>query len=195
MNNNITATDPLKYGFLIQPSVKLHRRWFIEMAKLLGIKVEYSYPIQGYHLGEFIVSTDTLSTGDGINWTQYAEVDAGYSKPITINCIFEQHPDQQTLKKVGWVSELQENSSIIHVQYDLEKLQQGCLFNIPSGLDDGVNRLFRVVRITNSIVYPASMMCEIVPEYYDKYIPDINTHKNNSNMNVLNDEEFYHTWN
>jgi hypothetical protein len=39
------------------------------------------------------------------------------------------------------------------------------------------------------------MMCEIVPEYYDKYIPDINTHKNNSNMNVLNDEELYHTWN
>lgn len=110
---SITATDTPKYGLLLQPSIKLHRRWFIEMAKLLGIKVEYMYPIKDY---------DGKKPIDGINWTTYAEIHAAYSTPVTINCIFQEHPDQQTLRKIGWMSELQENSSIIHVQYDLEKL-------------------------------------------------------------------------
>ena len=93
------------------------------------------------------------------------------------------------------MSELQESSSIIHVQYDLDNIQQGCLFEIPSGLDYGENRFFRVVRLSTGIVYPASITCEIVPEYYDTYKPDINTHQFNSNTNVLNDEEYFHTWN
>ena len=70
---------------------------------------------------------------------------------------------------MGWMSELQDNSSIIHVDYDLPKLQQGSLFIIPSGLDHGKARIFRVVKMTPSMVYPASITCEIVPEYIDSF--------------------------
>lgn len=89
---------------------------------------------------------------------------------------------------MGWVSELQENSSLIHVRYDLDNLQQGCIFKIPSGIDTGEWRIFRVVKITNSIVYPASVVCEIVPEYYDTYDEGLSDHRNYE-FTLLNEEE------
>ena len=49
------------------------------------------------------------------------------------------------------MAELQENSSIIHVPYDLHKLEVGALFEVPSGLDDAKPRLFRVISMQNRI--------------------------------------------
>lgn len=140
-----------KYGTLLTPDIRMHRQYFREMVKLIGIRVLYRAPI----------SNDS-------KYTSYAEMDTQYHKPILVGCIFDEHPTQRTLKKMGWVSELNENSSFIHVDYDLP-LQQGGLFIIPSGLDKGKGRLFRIVRMSNSIVYPASITCEIVPEYIDDF--------------------------
>ena len=39
-------------------------------------------------------------------WTTYGEIDSNYEPPRLIGCIFDEHPTQQTLKKMGWVSEL-----------------------------------------------------------------------------------------
>ena len=103
------------------------------------------------------------------HYTTYAEIESNYYEPILTGCIFDEHPTQQTMRKIGWVSELQEGASIIHVAYDLPKLQQGALFIIPSGIDNAVGRVFRVVKLSNGIVYPASMTCEIVPEYTNQY--------------------------
>jgi hypothetical protein len=66
---------------------------------------------------------------------------------------------------MGWVAELQEGSSIIHVPYDLPNLQVGAIFNIPSGLDNGEGRNFRVISMQNIMIYPASIACEIALEY------------------------------
>ena len=140
-----------KYGQLLTPDIRIHRQYFREMVKLLGIRVLYRAPKIGK------------------TYTTYREIDANYEDPILIGCIFDEHPSQQTLRKMGWVSELNENSSFIHVDYDLPNLQQGALFIIPSGLDNGKGRLFRVVKMVNEIVYPSSMTCEIVPEYEDDF--------------------------
>ena len=82
--------------------------------------------------------------------------------------IFTDHPDQKTLKKIGWVAELQEDASLIHVPYDLKGLQKGALFYIPSGIDNSAFKLFRVESLSNIMVYPASITCEVVPEFEDK---------------------------
>ncbi len=140
-----------KYGELLTPDIRMHRQYFREMVKLLGIRVLYRAP------------KDCES-----KYTTYAEMDASYHKPILIGCIFDEHPTQRTLKKMGWISELNENSSFIHVDYDLP-LQQGGLFIVPSGLDKGKGRLFRIVRMSTGIIYPASVTCEIVPEYIDDF--------------------------
>lgn len=159
-----------KYGVLLNKDAKLHRQYFTEMCKLIGINVLYFAPKPDKH------------------YTSYAEIKSNYYQPVVVGCIFDEHPTQQTLKKMGWVSELQPNSSIIHVRYDLQELQQGALFAVPSGLDDGKARLFRVVRLTNSIVYPASISCEIVPEYEDTFSNDAFDHSTDS-FNLLNREE------
>lgn len=140
------------------------------MTALLGINVVYRAPRPDKH------------------YTTYSEIKSNYYDPILVGVIFDEHPTQQTLKKMGWISELQESASIIHVPYDLPKLQQGALFIIPSGIDQATGRLFRVSKLTNGIIYPASMTCEIVPEYE-------NTYQNNqmdftkTDFNLLNNEE------
>lgn len=160
-----------KYGILLTPDIKLQRNYFKEMVKLLGINVIYR------------------AVKPGKKYTNYAEIDANYEQPLLEGCIFNEHPDQQTLKKIGWVSELQQNASIIHVRYDLPNLEQGALFIVPSGLDTAKGRLFRVVKITNIMVYPASIACEIVPEYENTYEPSLNDFTDSS-FNLLNEEDY-----
>ena len=159
-----------KYGVLLNGGIKLHRNYFKEMCKLLGIVCLYYAPRPDKR------------------WTTYAEIKSNYFDPVAVPTIFDEHPNQQTMKKMGWVSELQETSSIIHVPYDLHGIQQGALFAVPSGLDDGKARLFRVVRMRNSIIYPASISCEIVPEYENTYVQSNNDFEHSS-LNLLNRED------
>ena len=161
-----------RYGRLITPDIKLPRKWFDEMVRLIGIQVVYRAPRKDKH------------------WTSFAEIESKYQPSIVIGCIFDEHPTQQTMKKIGWVSELQKDSSLIHVAYDTPDIQQGALFIVPSGLDDGKGRLFRCVKLTNSIVYPASIACEIVPEYEDTY-QNTNNDFTHSSFNLLNEEDYH----
>ena len=136
------------FGFLVRGNdIKLHRSWFKQMIQLHGINVVYREPLQ---------NKDYDSRGDLIS---------GYKPGITIGCIFQDHPDQKSLKKMGWVAELQEGSSMIHVPYDLPDLQVGAIFEVPSGLDKGKRRRFRVISMANIMIYPASIACEIALEY------------------------------
>ena len=159
-----------KYGLLLNNDIKLHRNYFNEMVKLLGIQVIYRATLPNKH------------------YTTYAEIESNYSQPLLVGCIFDEHPTQQTLKKMGWVAELQQNSSIIHVPYDLPNLQQGCLFIVPSGIDNAKGRLFRVVKLSTIMIYPASISCMIVPEYEDTFSINQFEHKH-TNFNLLSDEE------
>lgn len=84
---------------------------------------------------------------------------------------------------------MQENSSIIHVPYDLEHLQVGCLFIIPSGIDNAEGRLFRVISMQNSMIYPASITCEIAPEWEDIDEKVLHTDFKNDTMTLLIDNE------
>ena len=163
--------DTNKYGILLNSNAKLHRQYFREMVKLQGIWVLYRPPKPNKH------------------YTTYAEIESNYEPPTLVGCIFHDHPDQQTLKKIGWMSELQADSSLIEVDYDLPNLQQGALFIIPSGLDTGKGRLFRVVKMSNPIVYPSSITCEIAPEYEDIVQPETVFDYSKSDFNLLNEEE------
>ena len=155
-----------KYGILLNGDIKLHRKWFEEMCNLIGINVVYRPLKLDKH------------------YTTYTEIDGNYEQPLIVGCIFEEHPEQQTLKKLGWASELQENASIIHVPYDLVGIQQGVLFIIPSGIDNAKGRLFRVSKISNIMVYPASLTCQLVPEYEDTYSESQSNFKHSS-FNLL----------
>ena len=80
------------------------------------------------------------------------------------------------------------NSSIIHVPYDLEGLQKDALFIVPSALDNSQGRLFRAVKLSTIMIYPASISVEIVPEYESSYTDSQSDFKR-TGFNVLNEEE------
>ena len=160
-----------KYGMLLTPEIKLHRKYFLEMAKLLGIQLIYKAPLPGK------------------TFDKHGDLNANYYPGQVVFGIFQDHPDQKTLKKMGWVAELQENSSIIHVPYDLPNLQVGALFIIPSGIDKAEGRVFRVISMQNIMVYPASIACEIAPEYEDIDEPILHEDFTQSTTTLLIDNE------
>lgn len=159
------------YGVLINGNIKIYRKYFKEMCKMLGINCIYRAPLPN----------KTYDT--------HGNLETDYYEPFSVGCIFQEHPDQKTLKKMGWVAELNENSSMIHVPYDLPHLQVGALFTIPSGLDNAPGRIFRVISMENIMVYPASIACEIAPEYEDSTPANETKDFTKSTTNVLVDNE------
>lgn len=119
------------------------------MVKYFGIQTIYRAPRPDKH------------------YTTYAEIETNFYEPQIVGCIFHEHPNQRTLKKIGWVSELQAEESLISVPYNLPNLQVGSLFIIPSGIDKAKGRVFRVTAMHNIMIYPASITCVIAPEYED----------------------------
>lgn len=159
------------YGLLLnQKDILLQRKYFEECVMMLGVKVIHRAPRPDKH------------------YTTYSEIQSNYFEPEAVGCIFDEHPNQRTMKKLGWNAELGESASIISVPYDLEGLQQGSLFIIPSAFDNTKGRLFRVVEITGIMIYPASLTCKLVPEYENTFTSDNFNHQRNS-FNLLNREE------
>lgn len=76
--------DQNQVGLLLKGNdIKLHRQYFKEMCNLIGIKVAYRAPRPDKH------------------YTTYAEIESNFEKIEVVGCIFEEHPQQQTLKKLG----------------------------------------------------------------------------------------------
>lgn len=170
MSEQKFESDRQKYGLLLTPDIKLYRQYFKEMVKLIGVNVWYQAPTKSK------------------NKDLYGELDTKYDKPILVGCIFEEYPDQQTVKKIGWVSELEENSSIIHLPYDLPGLQEGALVIVPSALDNAHGRLFRIIKLSTTMIYPSSIPCEIAPEYQNTFVEAQHNYEN-TNFNLLDSEE------
>ena len=159
------------YGLLLnEQGIKLQRNYFKEMCKLIGAKVIYR------------------ACRPDKTWTTYGEIDSNYYSPIQVECIFNEFPDQRTMKKLGWVAELDANASLISVPYDVPDIQVGSLFIIPSALDNTKGRLFRVTKLSTIMIYPSSITCELVPEYEDTMSKESFDHSHNS-FNLLNREE------
>lgn len=170
---NITFPETEKTGLLLNPAnIKIHRLYFTQMCQLLGIKALYRAPI------------DPSKQYNG-----YGELDTHYLPATSVNCIWDEHPSEKTMKKLGWNTELSDTTAVIHVPYDLKGLQAGCLFIIPSGLDNSIGRVFKVIRMTNIAIYPASIACELGPMF--KNIDEKSTVHDfkHTNFNLLEGEE------
>lgn len=161
-----------KTGLLLsQQDIELHREWFKEMAKMIGHLVFHRAP------------------RDSKTYTINGELDTYYFEPVPVWVIYEEYPTQQSAKKLGWNSELQENSIMMVCPYDLEGLQVGSLFTIPSAYDHAKGRVFRVLKMKVTHVYPASITCELGPvlisEVKNTEVKNFET----TDLNVLNSEE------
>lgn len=160
-----------QYGLLFnREDILLQRQYFNELVTLLGVQVKHSAPKPGK------------------SYTTYAQIESDYFNPVIVGCIFSDHIDQRTMKKLGWNAELIKDAAVISVPYDLEGIQQGSLFYIPSAFDNTKDRLFRVVEISAIMIYPASLTCRLVPEYENTFSSNLHDHKRNS-FNLLQTED------
>lgn len=159
-------------GFLYnKQNLELQRAYFKQMLHMIGIKVFHYAPLPGKR------------------YTNYGEIKTCFEEPVLTGCIFDDHPTQKTMKKLGWDSERQEEVSLISVPYDLAHVQAGSLFALPSGIDNAEARLFRVVEMSTIMLYPASITCRLVPEWknttHESQIIDFKT----QDFNLLREEE------
>lgn len=160
------------YGLLINKDTGLYKGYFKEMCRLIGVNVKYRAPKKDKH------------------WTVYAEIESNYEPEEIVSCIFEQYTDQRTMKKIGWISELDTATSMIHLPYDLHGLQVGALVSVPSGLNDNQFKLFRITKMSTIMIYPYAVSCQIVPEYEDTTPrSDITDFRNRSMTMMLRDED------
>ena len=74
-------------GLLNRDDARIHRAYFQEMTKLIGIQVLYQYVIKQ----ELTIHSEDNST---------------LSQPIQLDILFDENPSQKTLNRMGWVSEL-----------------------------------------------------------------------------------------
>ena len=159
------------YGILLnQQNLRYQRQQFQQMVRLLGVNVTY-YSIKDRQ------------------FTSYAELIGDPNNGIKIGCIFSEHLDQKTQRKLGWNAELTENELIANLPYDTPDIQVGCLLLIPSGLDGAPPRLFRISKMANSMIYPSSILCECVPEMYDSTPKNEVEDFRDSSFNVLMKDE------
>jgi len=71
------------YGVLLNKDIKLHRLYFKQMVKLIGINCIYKAPLPNK------------------TFDKHGDLDADYAPGKVVGCIFQEHPDQKTLKKMG----------------------------------------------------------------------------------------------
>lgn len=159
-------------GILLhRKDIELHRKWFNQMTKLIGLNVLYRAPRE-----------------ESKQYDTWGELDTHYYEPIVVGCIYQEHPTQKTAKKMGWNAELSESSVLIVVPYDLPHLQQGSLFIIPSALDNSKGRVFKVIKMEVEAIYPCTVTCELGPVLGNKMEPNQVKDYSKSNHNVIIEE-------
>lgn len=134
---------------LINQDAEIFREYFEECLELWGIPALY-----------FQCKDENIPMDK--QFTVLGEMSKHYYAPLEKHVIFEATPKVQTLRKLGWVTELDKEQPIVHVEYNLPGLTRGAVFKIkdPMSLTDG--RLFRVTKMSLGILYPASIACQIV---------------------------------
>ena len=134
-------------GQLFKQDATIYRKFFKEQAKLLGIHVQYRYPID-------------------MEFTTHGQEDPkGYSDFIEMDIIFDSSPKLSTLRKLGWVSEDKSDKPyLIQTAYDTQNLQKGSLFILPAPEPLSESRVFKVVDIQVDQVLPDSWYCKVAPK-------------------------------
>lgn len=138
-------------GILKQHDATHFRNYFKEMAKLLGIRVIYQYPID-------------------MNFSMYAEEDPkGFSEEYNMDIIFEENPKITTLRKYGWVSELPDDKPYLaQLPFDAKNLCKGCRISIIPPLPLADKRVFVITDIQSNLEFPDSWMCKLAPVFFNK---------------------------
>ena len=155
-------------GLLTKSDSTIFRSYFKEMAKLLGIKVIYQYPVD-------------------MKFTIYAEENPkGFSEEILMDIIFDENPKITTLRKYGWVSEMPDDKPYLaQLPFDAKNLCAGCRISIFPPMPMADKRVFVITDIKSNLQFPDSWMCKLAPVFFNKTEDKLDyKDKNNVFMNL-----------
>lgn len=137
-------------GLLTRDDSLIFRKYFSEMCKLLGQSVGYQY----------ITKKEV---------TIHSEDNSEFSMPIRIDILFDENPSIDTLNRIGWISEINDQQPIIaNLSYNTPNLTVGA--RIIVGSVDGTDRprVFSISKIASDLEFPDAYTCALVP-VFDQY--------------------------
>lgn len=138
-------------GLLNRQDAKIFRGYFSEMVKLIGQSVGYQYVVKK-------------------ELTIHSEDNSVLSAPIRIDILFDENPQVDTLNRLGWVSEInQQKPIVINMPYNTPNLTVNARVTVESV--DGVARprVFKITQIASDLEFPDAFTCAIVP-VFDQYV-------------------------
>lgn len=138
-------------GLLNRKDARIFRGYFNEMVKLIGQSVGYQWVVKR-------------------EYTIHSEDNSTLSAPIRIDILFDENPQVDTLNRLGWVSELNnEKPIVINMPYNTPNLTINARITIESV--DGVARprVFKITQIVSDLEFPDAYTCAIVP-VFDQHI-------------------------
>ena len=137
-------------GLLNREDSRIFRQYFKEMVKLIGQSVGYQYIVER-------------------KYTIHSEDNSKLSAPVRIDVLFDENPTVDTLNRLGWVSELNEQKPIVvNMPYDTPNLSVNARLLIESV--DGIPRprVFKITQIESDLEFPDAYTCAAVP-IFDQY--------------------------
>lgn len=138
-------------GLLNRKDSRIFRQYFKEMVKLIGQSVGYQYIVER-------------------QYTIHSEDNSTLSAPIRIDVLFDENPKVDTLNRLGWVSELNEQRPIVvNMPYDTPNLSINARLIIESVDGTPRPRVFKITQIESDLEFPDAYTCAAVP-VFDQYV-------------------------
>ena len=137
-------------GLLNREDSRIFRQYFKEMVKLIGQSVGYQYIVER-------------------KYTIHSEDNSKLSAPIRMDVLFDENPTVDTLNRLGWVSELNEQKPIVvNMPYDTPNLSVNARLLIESVDGTPRPRVFKITQIESDLEFPDAYTCAAVP-IFDQY--------------------------
>lgn len=138
-------------GLLVRQDAKIFRGYFKEMCKLDGISVGYQYVVKQA-------------------MTIHSEDNSFLSMPIRIDILFDEQPNVDTLKRLGWVTEISSNQPVVvNMPYDTPNLTVNARIIIESIDGTPRPRVFKITSIQSDLEFPDAYTCSAVPVVDQSY--------------------------
>ena len=132
-------------GLLNRSDSRIHRRFFSEMCKLIGMRVEYQYVVKQ-------------------SLTLHSEDNSDLSAPIPLDILFDENPSVDTLNKLGWMTELNmQQPVVVNLPYNTPHLTVNARITVESSDGTPRPRIFKITKLQSDLEYPDAYTCAMVP--------------------------------
>ena len=134
-------------GLLNRSDARIFRGYFSEMCKLIGISVGYQYVVEQ-------------------RMTIHSEDNSKFSIPQRLDILFDEDPSTDTLNKIGWISETNDQKPVVaNLPYNTPNLTVNARIIIESIDGVGRPRVYKITMIKADLEFPDAYTCTLVPVF------------------------------